>query len=132
MNDPLKTLESILEENNKKLSDLLKEAEIIKKNNEHLAYSISLIKPQFNHDGSNVKVYHTILHDAAETGKKTLRSVVLEITKDGKPITVGEAWERVTEQKINTTRATVNATLHNLVKRGDLIQPETGVYKKAE
>src|SRR5450759_2502766 len=130
MNEALATLETEFSENEKRLSiikneiaALMQESEIIKKNNEHIAYSIGLIKkPLINMPvKQNTRVFQTILVGNEEVGKKTLRATVLDIIKDGESISVGSAWERVTKEGINTTRATVNSTLHNLVKRGDLI-----------
>lgn len=123
MSDALKTLEIKFSENEKKLSALVNEAEILKKNNEHLAYSIEVLKKQSLEEHQS--------NQENNTDKKTLRATVLDIFKDDELITVGEAWERVKEQGFDTTRATINTTMHTLVKTGALTRPEIGQYKKA-
>ncbi len=132
MNKALETLETQLSENLKQLSSLMREVEIIKKNNEHLTYAIGLIKKPSPviRQLKTITVLPTV-GPYLEKDNKTLRAVVLGVIKNGESITVGDAWERVKAERADTTRATINATLHNLVKKGDLVKPEIGQYKKA-
>ncbi|MFZ2302405.1 MAG: hypothetical protein WAW10_11135 [Gallionella sp.] len=137
MNEALQTLEDTFAENKMRLSTieneiekLKQEYEYIKKNNEHLAYSIGLIKKP---SAGRIRIMRSV---AVETPvieeKKTLRSIVLGVIKDGESISVGSTFDRVTNMGVEVTRPVINSTLHNLVKRGDLEQPEIGLYRKVE
>lgn len=138
MNDALSTLEAEYSVNENRLSVILdkienlqQEAESIKINNEHIAYSIDLIKKQINKGARIVGVAGTTKINKPEEVKKTLRSALLDLTANGKSITVGEAWEFAKEQGFDATREVVNSTLHRLASSGYLMQPETGSYRKA-
>jgi hypothetical protein len=140
MANALETLELRLSENTKRLtaidnqiSDLLKESEEIKKNNEHLNYSISIINSPVTYRVISVNINNLLPVESnhGKDVKKTLRETILDVIKDGESIKVGDAWYRVTTAGINTTRATINATLHTLVKDKVLVRPAIGFYKKA-
>lgn len=140
MNEALKTLETEFSENEKRISNieseiasLMQQAEIIKKNNEHLSYSIALIEKQ---SGKPTSIRINRVSKPVEikdevSGKVTLRSALRDILNEGNPVGVSYAWEKVTALGIKTTRASVNSSLHNLVKKGDLVQPDVGLYQKA-
>lgn len=138
MNDALSTLEAEYSANENRLSvvlgkieNLQQEAESIKINNQHLAYSIELIKKQINKGTRLVGVVVAAKVNKPEEVKKTLRSVLLDLAASGKSITVVEAWEFAKEQGFDATREVVNSTLYRLASSGYLMQPETGLYKKA-
>lgn len=141
MSAALNTLEAEFSENENRLTviaeeidKLMMQAEMIKKNNEHLAYSIAIIKtpPSGRFKRVVIDMSTPPSDDAPLEEKKTLRSAVLDVIEDGESIAVGDAWDRVTKKGFTATRAVINSTLHNLVKRGDLVQPEVGLYQKAE
>jgi len=139
MNEAISTLESKYAENENRLTEiqkaidlLMQESETIKQNNGHLAYSINLIKnPTVSQGRRRVVLTGGILTNVeGNSEKKTLRATLLDVINKGETISVNDAWERVRQQGIETTRATVNTSLYNLVQRGYLVKPEAGRYKK--
>ncbi len=119
MADALETLQHKLAENERQISDLVNREEILRRNNEHLSYAIELLKSQ--HQSNQQETVEV---------KKTLKDTVIDVFKDGGKFTIEDAWNKVSEQGIITTKATINTTLYNLANKGILSRPEPGIYEK--
>ena len=132
MNDALEKLEAELSKNQKLLSELTQQAENIQKNNEHLMYTIGLLKKS---KATKSRFFIPAAQiEAEETGreeKKTLRATILNSINKGEEVTVSDMWDRVKEQNFETTKATINTNMANFVNKGLLVRTEPGVYKKA-
>ena len=131
MNDALKKLEDELAKNQGLLSDFMQQIENIQNNNEHLMYTIALLKKSpSTRNGPIVPQSHSVTNPII-TGKKTLRATILDSIGSDEKVTVGDVWSRVTEAGINTTKATVNTTMAGFVNKAVLVRAGLGVYKKA-
>lgn len=100
------------------ISALMQELESIKKKNEHLTYCLNLL-------GKEVQPT-----PQPESSKKSIRSELFDLMQIGETITIDEAWNRAISHGINTTKPTINTSLHNLVIDGLLEKPAKGLYKK--
>lgn len=131
MNDALEKLEAELSKNQKILADLTQQSENIQKNNEHLMYTIELLKKSGT---SRVRLImpakQQVTDDSEGEEKITLRAAILNSIKKGEEVTVSDMFDRVMEQDFDTTKATINTNLANFVNKGILVRTEPGVYKK--
>ena len=139
MSDALQTLKATLAKNQKRIldidaqvSELKNEYDLLKKNNEHISFSINLLDT-----GAISRVRRNAVNkpesqeiDAANTDKGTLRATVRNVIDIGESIDVAGVWERVTAKGIDTTRASINTTMHILAKKGFLERTEIGLYKR--
>lgn len=127
MNESIEKLENKYALNQKHSSDmkskaaaLMQEADKLDKENEHIAFSLTFLKAQIE----------SSIQSKADTEKKSLRSALIDLIQDGETVTIDEAWNRVSAYGIDTTKATINTTLHILVVDGILEKPSKGLYKK--
>lgn len=124
MNESTKKIEQkialnqqLIEDKKNKATLLLKEAEKLTRDNEHLSFSLGFLSE--NHSSANID-------------KKPIRSVLLDLIQDGETVTIDDAWDRVDKYGIETTKATINTTLYNLSNEGFLVRPSKGLYKKPD
>ena len=89
------------------------------KDNVHLEFVLNLLG-------------ETVTQDAIEpqTKQPSLRQQAIDVIDLGETVGVGEAHDRLARRGVTTTRATVNVTLHNLVKQGKLEKVSLGLYRK--
>ena len=130
MNEALKKLEDELAKNQGLLSDLMQQIENIQNNNEHLMYTIALLKKSpSTRNGPIVPQSHSVTNPII-TGKKTLRTTILVSIGSDEKVTVGDVLSRVKEAGITTSKATINTTLAGFVNKEVLVRAGLGIYKK--
>ena len=130
MNDALKKLEDELAKNQGLLSDLTQQIENIQNNNEHLMYTIALLKKSpSTRNGHIVPQSHSVTNPII-AGKKTLRATILDSIGSDEKVTIGDVWSRVTETGISTSKATINTTMAGFVNKKVLVRTGLGIYKK--
>jgi len=114
--------QQLIDDKKNKVALLLDEVVKLEQENEHIAFSLGFLKSQIDSNGQS----------RLDSDKKSLRAMLLDLIKNGETVTIDEAWNRVSEYGIDTTKPTINTTLHILFNDGLLEKPSKGLYKKPD
>jgi Fic family protein len=118
------------------LDDLIKRANQAKIERDELdqAYqTLSKYIPSFASSQVNKNIASAVESEkSVQSSVKSLRAAVQELFNTSTPLSIKEVTSLILPKGYDTNRATVNSTLHTLVKRGYLEKVSIGIYRKSE